>query len=169
MRLGRTFFVLAILFCVFETLRLWGIAPEQMAAHFNVQGNPDRFVPRDQFFWFEIQTALIVIGVSILPQLLFLVLPAELISMPNREYWLAPERRNATVDRLSSFGAILFGIILLVVHAAFEVSVQANLQQPIFFNFQLMNVIMVSSLVLIGLLLAWLIMSFRLPSTNNQI
>jgi uncharacterized membrane protein len=167
MRFGRLFFLIVILFCVFETARLWSLAPAQMAAHFNVQGNPDRFVTKEQFFGFQLQTALVVILTSILPQVLFLILPPERINMPNREYWLAPERRAKTVDRLSSFGAVLFGVILLVIQAGFELSVSANLQTPIFFQAQQMLMIMVASFLLIGLLLFWLTRSFRLPPSEG--
>ena len=167
MRFGRVFFVIVILFCVFETARLWSIAPAQMAAHFNFQGTPDRFVTKEQFFGFQLQTALVVILTSILPKVLFLVLPPERINMPNRDYWLAPERRAETVDRLSSFGAMLFGVILLVIQAGFELSVSANLQTPIFFQAQLMIPIMVASFILIGLMLFWLARSFRLPPSES--
>jgi uncharacterized membrane protein len=167
MRFGRVFFIIVILACIFETWRLWGITPAQMAAHFNLQGNPDRFVPKAEFFWYQIQTLMTVIGVSLLPQVLFLFLPADWINMPNREYWLAPERRDETVDRLSSFGAMMFGIILLVIQAGFELAVSANLRTPIFFNARLMIPIMVASFVLIGLMLFWLVISFRRPSPND--
>jgi serine/threonine-protein kinase len=146
-------------------LRLWNIAPDQMAAHFNITGNPDRFVSKAEFFWFQIQTMLIVLLVSIPPQVLFLFLPANLINMPNRDYWLAPERRAKTIDTLNSFGAMLFGVILLVIQAAFEISVYANLQTPIFFNARLMSTIMIISLIVIGLLLIQLVVSFRLPES----
>lgn len=167
MRFGRIFFIAVILFCLVETMRLWAISPDQMAAHFNVQGNPDRFVSKPDFFWFQIQTVLIVIGASILPQLLFLFLPPNLINMPNREYWLAPERRAETLDRLSSFGAIVFGIILLAIHAVFEIAVSANLQKPILFNPQLMIPVMLGSLIAIGAMLVWLGISFRVPSDGG--
>jgi uncharacterized membrane protein len=166
MRLGRIFYMIVILACLLETARLWNITPEQMAAHFNIQGDPDRFVSKAQFFWFEIQTFLTVILVSLPLQLLFLVLLPGLINMPNREYWLAPERRAETLGRLSSFGAVLFGVILLVVQAAFEISVYANLQTPIVFNARLMFMIMAASMVLIGLLLVQLVLSFRLPPSK---
>jgi uncharacterized membrane protein len=167
MRFGRAFFIIIILVCVIETTRLWSIAPAQMAAHFDIQGNPDRFVPKGQFFWFQIQTALIVIGVGILPQVLFLILPVELINLPNREYWLAPERRDATVERLSSFGAMLFGVILLVIQAGFELAVSANLRTPIVFDAQLMIPIMIASFIVIGLMLFWLTKSFQRPPSND--
>ena len=167
MRFGKIFFVIVILACIFETWRLWGITPEQMAAHFDIQGSPDRFVPKAEFFWFQIKTLLIVIGVSLPPQVLFLVMPVELINMPNRDYWLAPERRNDTVERLSSFGAMMFAIILLVVQIGFELAVSANLHTPILFNAQLMIPVMLVSFMVIGLMLFWLAISFRRPSPND--
>jgi uncharacterized membrane protein len=163
MRFGRVFYIIVLLICAIETVRLWNIAPAQMAAHFDVLGNPDRFVPKAEFFWFQVQTALVVIGVSILPQILFLFLPVSLINMPNREYWLAPERRAETVDRLSSCAALMFGIILLAVQAGFELSAYANLQTPIHFNFQWMLGFMTASFLVIGVMLFQLVISFRMP------
>ena len=163
MRFGRIFYFVIILICVIETARLWSLSPAQMAAHFNIEGNPDRFVSKAEFFWFEIKTMLIVLGVSVLPQLLFLVLPASLINLPNREYWLTEERREETLNRLSAFGASLFGIIILTVQAAFELATYANLRTPIRFDSQQMLIMMIGSLVGIVGLLAWMLFSFRLP------
>ena len=163
MRFGRLFFIIVIMICGVELVRLWNIAPAEMAAHFDVQGNPDRFVLKPEFFWFQAQTLLVVLAVSILPQILFLVLPVQFINMPNREYWLAPERRDRTISRLSSFGALLFGIILLAIQAGFELAVYANLQTPIWFNAQWMMGIMIASFLVLGLLLFQLIVSFRRP------
>lgn len=166
MRFGRIFFVLVLAICIFEVARLWTITPAQMAAHFNIEGYPDRFVSKIEFFWDQIQTVGITLLVSLLPQVSFLIIPAGLINMPNREYWLASERLDETRDRLSSFGAIIFGIILLVIQVAFELSAYANLQTPIFFNARLMIPVMVASLIVIGLMLLRLILSFRVTSTN---
>ena len=168
MRFGRIFYIVAILICVFEILRLWNLAPPQMAAHFNVQGSPDRFVSKAEFFWFQIQTMLVVIVVSILSQILFLILPVKLINLPNREYWLPPERRAETVDRLSSFAAMMFGVILLAIQAGFELSTYANFQTPIIFNAQWMLMVLSISIVLIALMLFQLRASFRLPSSNDR-
>ena len=167
MRFGRVFYISVLLICAFEIVRLWNSVPAQMAAHFDIMGNPDRFVPKTEFFWFQIQTVLVVIGVSIFPQILFLVIPVNLINMPNREYWLAPERRAETVDRLSSFGALMFGIILLAVQVGFELSAYANLQTPIHFNFQWMLLTMLASFSVIGLLLFQLVVSFRKPAQTE--
>lgn len=166
MRFGRILFVIALLICIFEIARLWDISPEQMAAHFNAQGLPDRFVSKAEFFWFQIQTLFIVVLVSLPLQVLFLVLPLGVINMPNREYWLAPERKAETLARLGDFGSMLFGVILLLVLAAFEISTYANLQDPIVFNAGLMGMVMASGMVFIILMLIRLVLSFRMPAQH---
>ena len=167
MRSGRIFYIIALLICIFETARLWNISPGQMAAHFNIQGNPDRFVSKAEFFWFELQTIMVVIGTSIPLQLLFTFLPQNLINIPNREYWLAPERHDETINRLNSFSAMMFGVILLTIHAVFEISVYANLQTQIFFNAKLMLFFIGASFAVIGWMLFRLIASLRPPSSQG--
>ena len=163
MRFGRIFYFVVLFVCIFETARLWMVAPAQMAAHFNIQGNPDRFVVRTQFFWYEIQTMSILILVSVAVQVLLLVVPARLINIPNREYWLVPKRQGDAVGRISSFVAMLFSVILLTMQAVFEISVFANLQTPIFFNAQLMIPVLIIAFLLIGLMSFQLTISFRIP------
>ena len=164
MRIARVLFILIILLCGLETVRLWFLSPDVMAAHFNIHGNPDRFVSKLEFFSFELQTVLMVIAAGIVLQLLPLILPAQWINLRHREYWLSPERRAATLDRLSSFGAALFTIILLVIQAGFELAVFANLQKPIVFGAQIMVAFIAGFIVLSFVMLIWLASSFRLPS-----
>ena len=164
MRYARVFFIIVILLCGFETVRLWFLAPDVMASHFNVQGNPDNFVPKLEFFGFQAKTVAVVLIAGLVIQILTLMMPAQWINMPNREYWLAPERRQDTLDRIGSFGAALFTIVLIVVQAGFELSVSANLQKPIVFAAQLMVPMIIGFFVLSLALLFWLARSFRLPS-----
>ena len=168
MRFGRIFFIIVLLFCIFETIRLWNIAPTQMASHFDIQGEPDRFSTKEQFFGFELQTMLVVIGLGVVTQILVLMTPVEWINMkmPNREYWLAPEHRDEIMDRMSSFVAILFGIVALGVQAGFELAVSANLHQPIHFDAQAMLMVIAGLFVATPLMLVWLTISFRVPSSE---
>ena len=168
MRFGRIFFIIVLLFCIFETIRLWNIAPAQMASHFDIQGEPDRFSTKVQFFGFEIETMLVVVGMGVVTQILVLITPVEWINMkmPNREYWLAPEHRDEIMDRMSSFVAILFGIVALGVQAGFELAVSANLHQPIHFDAQAMLMVIAGLFVATPLMLVWLTISFRVPSSE---
>jgi uncharacterized membrane protein len=164
MRFARAIFILALLLCGLETVRLWFIAPDLLASHFNIRGNPDAFVPKPVFFGYQAQTVLVVIAASVAVQILPMILPVTWINIPNREYWLSPERRKATLLRLSSFGAALFTLILIMIQAAFELAVYANLQKPIVFAAQLMVPIIVGFIILTLLMVFWLARSFRLPA-----
>jgi len=87
--------------------------------------------------------------------------------MPNREYWLAPEHRDEIIDRMSSFVAMLFGIIVLGIQAGFELAVSANLHQPVVFNGQLMFMVIAGLFVATFLTLFGLMISFRVPSSKS--
>jgi len=163
MRFGRVFFILVILFCAIETARLWTVAPAQMAAHFNVQGDPDRFAPREQVFAFELQTALVVIVLGFVVQVLTVFVPPAWINLPNREYWLAPERRDLISGRMGGFAGWVFGVILLAVHAGFELTVAASLHAPIRFQAGAMMAVMAAAFFVVFGLLLWLGLSFRSP------
>ncbi len=134
MRFGRIFLSLFCWSAFLRRVRLWNIAPAQMASHFDLTGAPNHFTTKEQFFGFEIETMLVVIGMGVGTQIFVLITPVEWINlkMPNREYWLAPEHRDEIMDRMSSFVAMLFGIVLVGIQAGFELAVSANLHQPIY-------------------------------------
>lgn len=168
MRFAKLFFILVLVICVFEMIRLWGVSPAQMAAHFNAEGIPDRFTSRLQFFGFQVRTVALVTVLGFLAQVLIRILPLEWMNLPNRSYWLAAEHRAAISDRLSSFAAMLFAIILLTILAGFELAVSANLQQPVIFQAQIMVPIMVGFLIVSLLMLFWLVRSFQIPTEKDE-
>ena len=136
MRLDRTLLIIVLAICIFETVRLWLITPDRMASHFDVAGNPDRYAAKAQFFSFENEIMLVVIGMDLVTQVFVSMTPVEWLNMkmPNREYWISPEHHDEMMDRMSSFAAILFGMVTLGVHAGLELAAYANLSQPILFN-----------------------------------
>lgn len=101
--------------------------PDVMASHFNGRGVPNGWQTKSAFFSVLIGVSALaaVIGFGI-PRLITL-LPPEYINLPNKRYWLAPERRAETMDFLSGyfawFGCALFAVILITINFA----IQANL------------------------------------------
>lgn len=168
MRFGRLFFGIIFLVCVFETIRLWGVSPARMAAHFNAQGLPDRFTTKMEFFGAQAETMIIAVGLGLLMQILVLTIPVEWVNMPNRTYWLAPERRAGVIDRLSSFGAMLFGMILLVMLIGFELAVSANMHDPIVFQAAVMLPAIAALFIASIAMLFWLANTFRIPSSAAE-
>jgi uncharacterized membrane protein len=104
----------------------WDALPERMASHFGPSGAPDGFMPRADFVTVMALTGGgTVLLLTLLPQLLRFV-PAELINMPNREYWLAPERRAQTLARLGVWMAWLGVLTGALIAAVVELTIRAN-------------------------------------------
>jgi uncharacterized membrane protein len=108
---------------------VWSELPPRMASHFGASGEPNGWTSREDFFG---TVALIGGGTSAL--LLFLplllsVIPPELINLPNREYFLAQERRADTVARLGGFMAWLGVATTALIALVLELSIEANLRQ----------------------------------------
>lgn len=72
--------------------------PERIASHFDLQGNPNGWMTRGQLSVFMLAIGLFM-PFSLLGTMAAIGwgwLPAKYLNLPNREYWLAPERRPAT-------------------------------------------------------------------------
>jgi len=105
--------------------------PALVASHFGSSGTPDGFMPRGVYIGFML---VFVMG---FPALLVFVTsfalgrPNARINLPNRDYWLAPERRAETVcflrARLRWFGVLL---VTFLCYAHWLV-VLANESQPV--------------------------------------
>lgn len=77
--------------------------PPTVASHFNAAGAADGFMQRGTYVAFMVATAA---GVPLLlgaTGLWIRALPADLINLPNKDYWLAPERRDASLAALSAW------------------------------------------------------------------
>jgi uncharacterized membrane protein len=101
--------------------------PEVVASHFNARGVANGWQTKSAFFGFLVGVSVLaaVVGFGI-PRIIT-AMPPELINLPNKGYWLAPERRAETMDFLDGyfawFGCALFAVILIT----FDFALQANL------------------------------------------
>lgn len=100
-------------------------SPEVMASHFDASGQADGSMSKQAFFALDL-------AVVALTALLFLGFPAirwsdGLISLPRKDYWLAPERREAIFRyihrQMLLFGCLTLGLLLVVMQWV----IQANL------------------------------------------
>jgi uncharacterized membrane protein len=117
----------AALFILFLSQQL----PELVAIHFDASGRPNGFTTREGCRDFMLLSTLgapllIVIATALVPRLL----PASMINIPHREYWLAPERARDSLAFLSEQG-VWFGCILVVFLANVDLMlVKANGVSP---------------------------------------
>jgi uncharacterized membrane protein len=101
--------------------------PEVVASHFNARGAANGWQTKSAFFGFLVGVSVLaaVVGFGI-PRLIA-AMPPELINLPNKRYWLAPEQRADTMEFLNGyfawFGCVLFVVILVT----FDYALQSNL------------------------------------------
>lgn len=105
--------------------------PEPVAVHFDASGHPNGFTTREGCRDFMLLSTLgapllISIATALVPRLL----PASMINIPHREYWLAPERARESLAFLSEQG-VWFGCILVLFLADVDLMlVKANDVSP---------------------------------------
>jgi serine/threonine-protein kinase len=104
--------------------------PARVASHFNAAGVPNGWMPRSAYTWSMVGMTL---GMAALLLAAFGItrnVPNSMINLPNRDYWLAPERRQQSCDTIFRYGiwlAILVTLLFLAVHLFV---VAANAAQP---------------------------------------
>ncbi len=136
--------------------------PLRMASHFDAGGNVNAFMPKDAFFAVHLGVlGLMVLVFGIVP-VLVVRLPPRLINLPNKDYWLSPERRARTAEKLQSLLVGFGNAMLLFLLLVFREAMRANLSQSL----HLSNRIWVL-LVLLGVWgVYWtvrILRAFRLP------
>jgi uncharacterized membrane protein len=113
--------------CVVQALYYYPMLPPIVPSHFGAGGKPDDWSSKGTF----LTVYLVVIAVL---AILFLGisfglahLPASLMSLPHKEYWLAPERRQATYAFLSSYLLWFASATLLLLFDLLYQTVQVQL------------------------------------------
>jgi uncharacterized membrane protein len=141
---------------------LWERLPPLMASHFGTSGLPNGWMSRGQFLGF---LAAVGGGMTLLfvtSRFWLRISPARYVNMPNRDYWLAPDRRAATVNRMSTWMA-WFGVATSAFMAfVTELTVRANLAHSGLANRPLMFALGAYALIVV-LSIARLYRECRIP------
>ncbi len=87
--------------------------PARVPIHFNAAGVPDGWTDRANFLALQIGLTLFLLGLGFGSAMLVRVLPAQLINLPYRDFWLAPDRRVATEQTLFRY-MLVFTIFALL-------------------------------------------------------
>jgi uncharacterized membrane protein len=104
--------------------------PDRVASHFGAEGLANGYMTRAGYRWFMLFftvgfPAFVVLTIGWLPRLI-----PQYTNIPNRDYWLAPERRAQAFDFLTAH-ALWFGCLLVLFICSIHWRVvQANTQQP---------------------------------------
>lgn len=108
----KLFFALLVLAGAFVKSTSAGL-PAVVASHFGPGGVANGFMDKSIY---EVFMLALVVGVPALVAFstrLLRVMPPQFVNLPHRQYWLAPERRAATFESLSSL-TLWFAMALAV-------------------------------------------------------
>jgi uncharacterized membrane protein len=126
-RLPRTIFAFLVVAGAAQVLVYYPQLPETIASHFAGNGHPNGWQSKLVFFLFFLFPAVMAAVVSFVVPRALCSLPANQLNLPNKDFWLAPENREATFwfmeMQLAWFGCALFAFLLF----AFHIAIQANL------------------------------------------
>lgn len=137
--------------------------PERIATHFGAAGLPNGFMTRGTYLAFM---AGVVVGI---PTFLSAVIGAAIrrspgsINIPNRDYWLAPPRREATADYLARHTTRLAAGVALFAVALHFVLIHANGLSPPRLESAYMGAPLAGALAGVVLWIVCLWLRFRLP------
>lgn len=129
----RTPHIILAALCILLLAYIWSAAsqlPESVATHFDASGTPNGWMTKRQHLIF---TSAFGIGLPLFMVAAFSlihVLPARLVNIPNRDYWLAPERKAETSAWIQRQGIWLASVMVCWIAALNFMLVRANEQQP---------------------------------------
>lgn len=126
----RTVYGFLLAIGALDWVRRYPLLPGRMASHFGPHGEVTNWQSKEQFF----MTMVVVVGVSFvagfLAPFLIGVMPANMINLPNKEYWLAPVRREETMRYLGMkmgwFACALLFLQLFVTSEAINANMPAH-------------------------------------------
>lgn len=140
-------YALLALLCLFMMAFYYPKMPLHMASHFAANGAPNGWQPRETFFLIMLLVTASSAVVAFLAPLQISGTSNARINLPNRDYWLAPERRDTTIRIISTMMAWFGCGLLVVLICGTYLALQANLAPDHRFN----------SGVMLGVLAAFLI------------
>jgi uncharacterized membrane protein len=126
-RLPKLIFVLLALYAAVHFSDLYAQLPNVVASHFNARGAANGWQTKQAFFQVLIGMSMLaaVLGFAI-PQIMVRV-PAQFINLPNKDYWLAPEHREETLEWLKAYFGWFACALYVVLIVAFDYAAQSNL------------------------------------------
>ncbi len=125
-------FLLFLLYICFLGYWAWSGTqlPDRVATHFDGPGQPNGWMSRanNQAFTlvFGLAFPLFIVGLTYATRFL----PSSLVNIPNRQYWLVPERKQETSDYLVRHSLWLACLLVGFVTGIQYSIVQANKQSP---------------------------------------
>jgi uncharacterized membrane protein len=126
--LRRLFYGLVVL-AALQVMYYYPQMPEVVASHFDGRGTPNSWSGRNVFFAIYLAMIAMLVGVFILVPRWSERRIGFGMKIPNRDYWLAPERRQHTLAFFQRQMIVMGVIHLLLAIFTVQLAIMANLEQ----------------------------------------
>jgi uncharacterized membrane protein len=160
-RLPRLLYLFLVLVCLLMMGYYYPQMPQRMASHFAADGSPNGWQPRESFFLLMFFVCASSAVVAFFAPWQIASRPNARINLLNRDYWLAPERREATMRHIASTMSWFGCALLFVLISGTFLALRANLAPDQRFNSQAMLVVLGMFFAFLLFLFAGLIRHFR--------
>ncbi len=167
MNAPRFFILLLVVLALLQAVHYAPLLPEQVATHFNAAGQPDGWSSGSEYL---VTNLLLCGGMAALFLLLTGVmkkLPNEWINMPHKDYWLAPERRDATLSALQKQMEWLGAATLTLLVGITQLTIEANLSSRPLDN-QIFWLLFGSYMIYAIVWAVRLVRGFKLPAQRDM-
>lgn len=112
-------------------LRLWPELPERVAMHYGAGGRPDRWGSSESLLNVMFLMSGVVVVCCHGIAAFIARLPVSMFNLPDRDYWLSPERADATRNAIATRLVVFGHLSLLFTCGLTHVSLAANLSSPV--------------------------------------
>ncbi len=151
--------------CVAQMAWWYGQLPDPLPSHFDANGQVDGEMGKNAFYlMMGLVNAMFLVGFPVLAMTLKHI-PDSLINLPNKEYWLAPGRRNETLATTSQFliatGWMSVWLMIGIFHLTAEVAthVRDSVNPEVYWISGIYLVILTAATI-------WLCRKFRVPKSD---
>jgi uncharacterized membrane protein len=161
-RVTWSVFILLLLFAILFVTGTASELPPTVASHFDAAGQPNAFMSRSGYVRFMLCLA-VGLPVIVVVILRSVYSRATDLKLPNREYWLAPERLDRTRAFLVAHGVWFGSLMVTLTCFVHWLELGANRQQPPHLSSQSFAAVLIAFLIATLAWIAALMFAFRRP------
>lgn len=159
-RVTWSVFVMLLLFAIVFVTGTASELPALVASHFDAAGQPNAFMSRSGYVRFVLCLA-VGLPVIVVAFLSTVYSRATDLKLPNREYWLAPQRLERTRGFLVAHGVWFGSLLVALVCMVHWLELAANRQHPPHLSNQAFFAVLVAFLIATAAWIAALMFAFR--------
>lgn len=125
--LGIICTIALILVTIAQLLYYYPLLPDRIASHFSFKMQPDRWSPKNMVMLLDLSLMLAFAALFHFVAWIMGKFPTSWINLPNKDYWLCPDRKGQTLNQLATFFIWFGNVTLLFIVVTFNLTYQANL------------------------------------------